>query len=78
VVKAGDVVKVRVVEVDVKRKRIALTMRKDGGEAAPQPMREKGNANAMRHASAKPQPRAEAAPAGGALAAALAEAMKKR
>ncbi|MCI9866309.1 RNA-binding transcriptional accessory protein [Rhizobium skierniewicense] len=78
VVKAGDVVKVRVVEVDVKRKRIALTMRKDGGEAAPQPMREKGNAGAMRHASAKPQPRAEAAPAGGALAAALAEAMKKR
>ncbi|HLP70743.1 MAG TPA: Tex family protein, partial [Rhizobium sp.] len=35
VVKAGDVVKVRVVEVDVKRKRIALTMRKDGGEAPP-------------------------------------------
>jgi uncharacterized protein len=31
VVKAGDVVKVRVVEVDVKRKRIALTMRKDDG-----------------------------------------------
>ncbi|UHS60485.1 RNA-binding transcriptional accessory protein [Agrobacterium vaccinii] len=78
VVKAGDVVKVRVVEVDVKRKRIGLTMRKDGGEAAPQPMREKGNANAMRHASAKPQTRAEAAPSGGALAAALAEAMKKR
>ncbi len=78
VVKAGDVVKVRVVEVDVKRKRIGLTMRKDGGEAAPQPMREKGNANAMRHASAKPQPRSETAQPGGALAAALAEAMKKR
>ncbi|MBN7806997.1 RNA-binding transcriptional accessory protein [Agrobacterium rosae] len=78
VVKAGDVVKVRVVEVDVKRKRIGLTMRKDGGEAAPQPMREKGNANAMRHASAKPQQRTETAPPGGALAAALAEAMKKR
>jgi uncharacterized protein len=77
VVKAGDVVKVRVVEVDVKRKRIGLTMRKDGGEAAPQPMREKGNANAMRHASAKPQPRTETAQPGGALAAALAEAMKK-
>ncbi len=78
VVKAGDVVKVRVVEVDVKRKRIGLTMRKDGGEVAPQPMREKGNANAMRHASAKPQQRTETAPPGGALAAALAEAMKKR
>ncbi|XUY27309.1 Tex family protein [Agrobacterium sp. rho-8.1] len=78
VVKAGDVVKVRVVEVDVKRKRIALTMRKDGGEAAPQPMREKGTANVMRHASAKPQPRTETAQPGGALAAAMAEAMKKR
>ncbi len=32
VVKAGDVVKVRVVDVDIKRKRIALSMRKDGGE----------------------------------------------
>ncbi|WP_313060648.1 Tex family protein [Agrobacterium cavarae] len=78
VVKAGDVVKVRVVEVDVKRKRIGLTMRKDGGEAAPQPMREKGNANAMRHASAKPKDRAEPVQSGGALAAALAEAMKRR
>ncbi len=78
VVKAGDVVKVRVVEVDVKRKRIALTMRKDGGEAAPQPMREKGNASAMRHASAKPKDRNEGSQSGGALAAALAEAMKRR
>ncbi|WP_284757439.1 Tex family protein [Agrobacterium sp. fls2-241-TYG-188a] len=78
VVKAGDVVKVRVVEVDVKRKRIGLTMRKDGGEAAPAPMREKGNASAMRHASAKPQARNEGSQSGGALAAALAEAMKKR
>jgi uncharacterized protein len=34
VVKAGDVVQVRVVEVDAPRKRIALTMRKDGGGAA--------------------------------------------
>ncbi len=33
VVKAGDVVKVRVVEVDVARKRIALTMKKDSAEA---------------------------------------------
>jgi uncharacterized protein len=31
VVKAGDVVKVRMTEVDVARKRIGLTMRKDGG-----------------------------------------------
>ncbi|MFV0490583.1 MAG: Tex family protein [Pseudorhodobacter sp.] len=33
VVKAGDVVKVCVVEIDVSRKRIGLTMRSDGGEA---------------------------------------------
>jgi uncharacterized protein len=33
VVKAGDVVKVRVVEVDVARKRIGLTMKRDSGEA---------------------------------------------
>ncbi len=33
VVKAGDVVKVRVVEVDAKRKRIALSMRRDDGTA---------------------------------------------
>ncbi len=78
VVKAGDVVKVRVVEVDVKRKRIGLTMRKDGGEAAPQPMRERDNTNAMRHATAKPKDRNEGSQSGGALAAALAEAMKRR
>ncbi len=77
VVKAGDVVKVRVVEVDVKRKRIALTMRKDGGEAEAPSMREpRGPGNAMRHANAKPA-KAETSQLGG-LGAALAEAMKKR
>lgn len=79
VVKAGDVVKVRVVEVDVKRKRIGLTMRKDGGEAAPSSMRENrapGSGNPMRHAQAKPQ-KSEGSQLGG-LGAALAEAMKKR
>jgi uncharacterized protein len=42
VVKAGDIVRVRVVEVDVARKRIALSMRKDGGassDARPAPDR---------------------------------------
>jgi protein Tex len=77
VVKAGDVVKVRVVEVDVKRKRIALTMRKDGGEAEAPSMREpRGQGNPMRHANAKPA-KAETSQLGG-LGAALAEAMKKR
>jgi protein Tex len=40
VVKAGDVVRVRVVEVDVARKRIGLTMRKDNAGSAPPPRRE--------------------------------------
>ena len=43
VVKAGDVVKVRVVEVDAARKRIALTMRSDSSEAREQ-VRERGPA----------------------------------
>ena len=78
VVKAGDVVKVRVVEVDVKRKRIALTMRKDGGEAPQPSMRDtRGSAGAMRHANAKPPGKPEA-PAMGGLGAALAEAMRKK
>jgi uncharacterized protein len=78
VVKAGDVVKVRVVEVDVKRKRIALTMRKDGGEAQQPSMRGdvRGNANAMKHSNARP-PKPEQ-PAMGGLGAALAEAMRKK
>ena len=42
VVKAGDVVKVRVVEVDVPRKRIGLTMKKDSGEAREQAAERKG------------------------------------
>jgi uncharacterized protein len=44
VVKAGDVVKVRVTEVDVPRKRIGLTMRKDGAAPAPREERGKGPA----------------------------------
>jgi uncharacterized protein len=44
VVKAGDVVKVRVVEVDVARKRIGLTMKSDGGASAKDQVRERGPA----------------------------------
>ena len=59
VVKAGDVVRVRVTEVDVARKRIGLTMRKDGGEPAPKGPR-----------AEKPQGRQpmQAAPKGGGRA----------
>ena len=44
VVKAGDVVRVRVVEVDVPRKRIGLTMRKDAGAADARPQERGGTA----------------------------------
>jgi len=74
VVKAGDVVKVRVVEVDVKRKRIALTMRKDGGEAAPAPRgpdRDTRPANPKMMKTEKPSSQ-------GAFGAALAEALKRK
>ncbi|WEZ83938.1 Tex family protein [Rhizobium sp. 32-5/1] len=80
VVKAGDVVKVRVTEVDVPRKRIALTMRKDGG--GEQPSRESRNeprgSNQPRPGQGRaPQPKPEA-PSQGAFGAALAEAMKRK
>ncbi|MCJ9671325.1 MULTISPECIES: Tex family protein [unclassified Neorhizobium] len=73
VVKAGDVVKVRVVEVDVKRKRIALTMRKDGGEAAPAPRGDRD----VRPVNPKMM-KTEKSSSQGAFGAALAEALKRK
>jgi protein Tex len=77
VVKVGDVVKVRITEVDVKRKRIGLTMRKDGGggEAVRAPgLREDRNARVgSRPMSAGPKSDGQ-----GALAAKLAEAMRRK
>lgn len=74
VVKAGDVVKVRVVEVDVKRKRIGLTMRKDGGDSAPPP---RGSGKNERPTNQKFM-KTEKPASQGAFGAALAEALKKR
>ncbi len=75
VVKAGDVVKVRVTEVDVPRKRIGLTMRKDGGEA-PAP---RGPASRdPRPAQNFTQQRKQEQPSTGGFGAALLEAMKKK
>jgi uncharacterized protein len=77
IVKAGDVVKVRVVEVDVKRKRIGLSMRKDDGGSA-------GSARGESRANAGSRPQQERRPAPakpqsqGAFGAALAEAMKRK
>jgi uncharacterized protein len=77
IVKAGDVVKVRVVEVDAKRKRIALSLRKDDGQPAAAPRSEsRGNS------ASKPQndrrPSAPKQETQGAFGAALAEAMKRK
>ncbi len=76
VVKVGDVVRVRVTEVDAARKRIGLTMRKDGGAAAREAQNERGP-------KASPPARGPktAKPAGaegpGALGAALLNALRK-
>src|SRR5690606_1607485 len=69
VVKAGDVVKVRVMEVDVKRRRIGLSMRRDAAPA-------KGAENARTERglrSPKPAPQGQ-----GAFGAALAQAMRDK
>ncbi|WP_153100673.1 Tex family protein [Paraburkholderia hayleyella] len=76
VVKAGQIVKVKVLEVDVKRQRIALTMRLDDDFAPGAATRHGGNATgpAGRGAVRSPQPRGrQPEPAGGAMAAAFAK-----
>ncbi|MFS2327240.1 Tex family protein [Brucella sp. H1_1004] len=76
VVKAGDVVKVRVTEVDVPRKRIGLTMRKDGGEAtAPRNNAQRDTKPAQKQNFT---PRKHEQPSTGGFGAALLEAMKKK
>lgn len=78
VVKAGDVVKVRVVDVDIKRKRIALSMRKDGGEGASKggPRDNGGGRPAPRGPAPQRQPERPAQQ--GAFGAALADALKRK
>ncbi|WP_323764394.1 Tex family protein [Marinovum sp.] len=87
VVKAGDVVRVRVTEVDVPRKRIGLTMRKDGGAAQggkgarderAAPKGGKGNPGRKGTAAGKSAPAKSQGGGQGALGAALLDAMKKR
>ncbi|MBT1159068.1 RNA-binding transcriptional accessory protein [Aminobacter anthyllidis] len=77
VVKAGDVVKVRVVEVDIPRKRIGLTMRKDGGEPAPRSAAP-AKARDMKFSSSSPKPQQNKPEQQGAFGAALLEAMKRK
>ena len=73
VVKAGDVVKVKVLEVDAKRKRISLSMRRD---AAPE--RGAGPARTDRGPERKRQPSKPAGSSQGALGAALADALRNK
>lgn len=76
VVKAGDVVQVRVTEVDVPRKRIGLTMRKDGGADTGREARGPASNNGNRSTPARPQKPQQ--PSQGAFGAALMEAMKRK
>lgn len=75
VVKAGDIVRVKVLEVDAPRKRISLTMRLD--EKAGQPARKPAE---QRQPTANAKPRnkpAAASPMGGAMGNAFAAALSK-
>ncbi|RWM18611.1 MAG: RNA-binding transcriptional accessory protein [Mesorhizobium sp.] len=76
VVKAGDVVKVRVVEVDIKRKRIGLSMRKDGDGGASKGPRDTGGRPVPRAPAPQRQPERPAQQ--GAFGAALADALKRK
>ncbi|MFZ7090949.1 Tex family protein [Primorskyibacter sp. 2E233] len=78
VVKAGDVVKVTVTEVDIPRKRIALSMRKDAGQQdrnAPSPRKEEPRRSPGTKRTPPQKPQKSDSP--GALGAALLDAMKK-
>ncbi|QRN33961.1 Tex family protein [Pectobacterium brasiliense] len=85
VVKAGDIVKVKVMEVDLQRKRIALTMRLDEQPGDTVSRRGGGNARgdsntSSRQPAGKSRPRPASAPVAGnsAMGDALAAAFKKR
>ncbi|APG46384.1 Tex family protein [Phaeobacter porticola] len=93
VVKTGQVVKVTVTEVDVPRKRIAMTMRKDGGASAKEDRNTRGAAKEAgprrggkpagqqtgdkRQISASPKSKQGKDQSTGALGAALMDAFKK-
>ncbi len=77
VVKAGDIVKVRVVDVDIARKRIGLTMRRDGDGGSARPARQDGPRKPTMPQQGRGRPD-KAPPSQGAFGAALAEAFKKR
>ncbi len=75
VVKAGDVVKVKVLEVDIKRQRVALTMKLD---AAPVARNDEARPGQRSDVRAPARTRAPDPQGNGAMADALAQAFKKR
>ncbi|MDV7271307.1 Tex family protein [Thioclava sp. A2] len=78
VVKAGDIVKVRVTEVDIPRKRIGLSMRKDGATAPPKGPRDTPPKGPRGGGKRPPQTSAPKGSGGGALGDALLAAMRKK
>ncbi|MGL4613661.1 MAG: S1 RNA-binding domain-containing protein, partial [Shewanella sp.] len=86
VVKAGDVVKVKVMEVDVERRRIGLSMRLDeaiapskpqGRGAAPTKGATQGKSNAKQATPRAARPQSKAAPVNAAMGNAFADAFAK-
>ena len=78
VVKAGDVVKVRVKEVDVGRKRIALTMKSGAIDRSGDAGSRSASPASPQRTSAPPPRQASQAPAESALAAALRRAQERK
>lgn len=76
IVKAGDIVKVKVVEVDAARKRISLTMKKNSDGPTFSPMTEPKQKYQASHATAKPATQANQSTQG-SFGAALSDALKK-
>ncbi len=75
VVKAGDVVRVRVTEIDVARKRIGLTMRKEGTDI-PAPQDRSAAKSKSAHAPKAGKARPPKSEGQGAFGSALADALK--
>jgi protein Tex len=78
VVKAGDVVKVRVKEVDVARKRISLTMRSGAVDRAAVPSAGRGAGQGSSGPRTSAPPPKASAPAENAFAAAMRRAQERR
>ena len=76
--KAGDVVKVRVKEVDVARKRIGLTMKSGAIDRMARGPERPAAASSGRRSSAPPPPRSAEPPAESAFAAAMRRAQERK